>query len=256
MGWRLVLCSAWLLLAAGCSTPAQREQQQLDRRRAQSHFNIGVDHLKSGRAALALRELRKAALLDSKNPEIRYALADAYLRKQRLPEAEAELLKVLELRPDYHDARVSLSALYIDLERYPEAIAQCAILADDPTFPAPWQALTHRGWADYKLGRIESARRAFEEAFEFNDRYWPALLNLGILARDEGKRSEAMRLFEQVLELRPNDNAAAEANYHLGQLYADAGQRDRARGYLRKAVVQDPDGRWGRKSETYLKQLR
>lgn len=256
MGWRVYLCSGLLLFAAGCTTPAQREARELDRRRAQSHFNIGVDHLKSGRAALALRELRKAAVLDEVNPEIRYALADAYLRKKRFPDAEAELLKALELRPDYHDARVSLSALYIHLERYAEAIAQCEILMEDPTFPSPWQALTNRGWADFKLGQIEPARRSFEEAFEFNDRYWPALLNLGILASEEGKRSEAIRLFEQVLELRPSNNAAAEVNYHLGQLYADAGQRDRARGHLRKAVVQDPDGPWGRKSEAYLKQLR
>lgn len=256
MGLRVFLCGCLLLLLASCTTPARREQQELDRRRAQSHFNIGVDHLKGGRAALALRELRKAVALDDENPEIRYAIADAYLRKKRFPEAEAELLRAIELRPDYHDARVSLSALYIHLERYEEAIAQCEILQDDPTFPAPWQALTNRGWADLKRGQRETARRSFEEAFEFNDRYWPALLNLGILAREEGKRSEAIRLFEQVLELRPSNHAAAEVNYHLGELYADAGQRDRARGHLRKSVGQDPDGAWGRKSEAYLKQLR
>ncbi len=256
MGLRALLSGALVLvLVAGCSTAGRRAQRELDLRRAQSHFNIGLDHLKGGRAALALRELRKAAELDQRNPEIRYALAEAYLRKKRFPEAEAELLSALDLRADYHDARVSLSALYIHLERYQEAIAQCELLVDDPTFPAPWQALTNRGWADYKLGQHETARRSFEEAFEFNDRYWPALLNLGILAREEGKGREATRLFEQVLELRPSERAAAEANYHLGELYADAGQRDRARGYWRKAVVQDPDGPWGRKSEAYLRQL-
>jgi tetratricopeptide (TPR) repeat protein len=253
---RVLVCSLLVLAVLGCNTPARRAEQERDRRRAQSHFNIGVDHLKSGRAALALRELLQARELDSANAEIRYALADAYIGKSRFAEAEAELLKALELRPDYHDARVTLSRLYIHLERYPEAIAQCQILTEDPTFPSPWVALTNRGWAEYKRGDRASARRAFEEAFEFNDRYWRALLNLGILARDEGKRSEAIRLFEQVLELRPNENAAAEVNYHLAGLYADTGKRDRARDHLRKAVVQDPDGTWGRKSEQFLKQLR
>jgi tetratricopeptide (TPR) repeat protein len=253
---RVLVCSLLALVALGCTTPARRAEQERDHRRAQSHFNIGVDHLKSGRAALALRELLQARELDSESPEIRYALADAYIRKTRYPEAEVELLKALELRSSYHDARVTLSALYISLERYAEAVTHCQILIDDPTFPTPWVALTTRGWADYKLGNLSGARRSFEEAFEFNDRYWQALLNLGILANDEGKRSEAVRLFEQVLELRPGANAAAEVNYHLAGLYADAGKRDRARDHLRKAVVQDPDGKWGRKSEAFLKQLR
>ena len=57
---------------------------------------------------------------------------------------------LLEIYPEYHDARLHLSGLYLVLERYPEAADQARILADDPTFPAAWRALTNLAVAELR----------------------------------------------------------------------------------------------------------
>jgi Tfp pilus assembly protein PilF len=223
---------------------------------ARSHYDLGLDHLRNGRAALGLRELLNAQGLDPRNPRIHYALADAYLRQSHSADAEAHLKRALALEPEFHDARLLLCALYIELARYPEALAEAQILIDDPTYPAPWRAHANRGWALYKLGDLAQARRELELALEYNDRFWTAHLNLGILAGQEGRRLDAIELFRRTLELEPGANGAAEANFHLAEIYISLGQRERAMSYLRAAVAQTPDGPWGRKSEETLKLLR
>jgi len=247
---------AALIPLTGCATSASRAQAQLDTKKARSHLELGIDHLQNGRVALGLRDLLMAESFDPKNARIQFALAQAYTRKGRVDDAEKHLLRVIELYPPYHDARLMLSILYIHSERYEEAIAQTSVLLADPTFPGPWRALTNQGWAQFRLGLILEARRDLELSLEYNRKYWPTLLNLGILEAQEGHRLEAIGLFAEMIELDPRPSAQAEANYHLAELYVSIGQRERAVDHLVTAVSQAPGGPWGKKSEEYLKLLR
>ena len=131
-----------------------------------------------------------------------------------------------------------------------------AILADDATFSSPWRALASWGWALYRQGNVQEARRKLERARHFNRYYWPIHMNLGILDAEQGHRPEAIRHFTQLLDLDPGPSATAEANYRLAEIYVSLGRRQQAVGHLRTAVVKAPSDPWGRKSEEYLKLLR
>ncbi len=239
-----------------CATSAPMQDENIDIKRARSHFNLAVDHVNKGRIEMGLRELLTAERLDPGNPRIHHGLGAAYLRKDRIEEAEEHLLRALEIRPDYQDARFNLSSLYLLVGRYEDSIAQSEILYDDPTFVAPWRAITNRGWAIYKLGRVAEGRRDLERSLEFRPGYWPTLLNLGILEAEQGRKREAVRFYTRVLELEPGPSAEAEVNYRLGEIFVSLGKRERAVGHLTTAVMKAPSGRWGRKSEEYLKLLR
>ena len=252
------LCSiglAALIPLTGCATSASRAQAQLEIKKARSHLELGIDHLQNGRVALGLRDMLIAESLDPKNARIQLALAEAYKRKGRVEEAEQHLLRVLELHPPYHEARLMLSTLYIHSERYEEAIAQTGVLLDDPTFPGSWRALTNQGWAQFRLGLILEARRDLELSLEYNRKYWPTLLNLGILEAQEGHRLEAIGLFGEMIDLDPRPSAQAEVHYRLAEIYVSVGQRERAVDHLVTAASQAASGPWGKKSEEYLKLL-
>jgi len=254
----LATLSAALLGAAplGCATTAALEEREHNARRAQSKFNLAADHVKNGRLETGLRELLMAERLDPKNPQIQHGLGIAYLQRGKVDEAQTHLLRAIELAPSYQEARFNLSTLYLNLERYDECIQQSEILADDPTFAAPWRAYTNWGWALYRLGDESGARHKLERAGHFNPRYWPTKMNLGILEAEQGRRPEAIELFSEVLELGPGPSATAEANYRLAEIYVSLGRRTQAVGHLRTAVVKAPSDPWGRKSEEYLKLLR
>jgi len=245
-----------VLLALGCATtPDQQTAFDLDRK-ARAHYNAGIEHMRQGKMALGIRELRTALQISPEDPWIHWALAEAYRRKDRLDDAESHLLTALEIRPDFQQARLNLSALYVQMGRYQEAIELTDQLLDDPTFPVPWKALTNRGWAQYELGQSQEARESFEEALEYNEKHWRSFLALGILDEEAGDRIEALERFEQVIALEPGPLAEAEANYRIGEIYVSLGNRERAVQYLTEATAKEPNGQWGKRSEDYLRRLR
>lgn len=256
---RAMLAGALLLalspLTSGCATTSPQTSEE-DARKAASHLDVGADHLRGGRPALALREFMAAEKLSPDNARVHYALGEAYLAQSRHAESEQHYRRALELAPDFQDAKLSLSVLLVLDERYAEAAALCQQLVDEPTFPAPWRALSNLGFAELKLGRLAEARKHLELAREYQKTYWPATLSLAQLEMQQGHRLEAIALLREVLELEPGPKVEAEANYRIAEIYISLGQREQAVSHLSTAVAQTPDGLWGRRSEEYLKLIR
>jgi type IV pilus assembly protein PilF len=255
-----IACIALAALALGCVTAGDEEAaarlSAAEESRARAHQSVGANHLREGRIALAIRELRASEELNPRDRWTQLTLAEAYRQKGLNADAERHLKKALEIDPGFQDARLTLSGLYIQLERYPEAIAEAQVLVDDPTFPQPWTALTNKGWALARLKRRGEAREALTTALEYNERYWRAQLNLGILDSEEGKRIDAIERFERVLELAPGPLGTAEANYRIAEIYVSLGNREQALEHLVAATTQRPSGPWGKRSEDYLRRLR
>jgi tetratricopeptide (TPR) repeat protein len=107
-----------------------------------------------------------------------------------------------------------------------------------------------------RLGNNVVAREQLDLAIEYNRNYWPALLSLGILEQKEGRPVEAISFFRLAIEQEPAPGARAEANYRMAEIYVSLGKRKQAVDHLMAAVAQTPEGKWGKKSEEYLKILR
>jgi Tfp pilus assembly protein PilF len=233
--------------------------------RALAHRDLGADHLQHGDNALALRELLLSEEINPKDAMTHSGLAEAYRRQGHSAEAEQHLLRCIELatrqgaagnRSTIQLARLNLSSLYVQTERYPQSIEQSQMLANDPTFAAPWMALSNQGWAEYKLGRTDQARQTLGLALQYKSDFWRALLNLGILEAETGHQAEALPLFNRALAQKPGPLAEAEINYRIAKIYVSMGQRESALRHLMAAVQTKPSGEWGKRSEDYLKVLR
>jgi tetratricopeptide (TPR) repeat protein len=255
---RILPLLAAAAIGSACASDGKpsEETTAVDASRARAHHSVGATHLREGRVALAIRELRAAEQLNPRDKWIQLTLAEAYRRRSLNEDAERHLLKSIEIDPAFQEARLTLSGLYIQMERYPEAIEQAKILIDDPTFPKPWEALCNKGYALMMLNRLDEARQALELALEYHERYWRAQLNLGILDAQEGKRLDAMARFERVLALGAGPLAVAEVNYRMAEIYLSLGNRERAVEHWVAASSQRPSGAWGKRSEDRLKSLR
>jgi Tfp pilus assembly protein PilF len=255
--WRSVAVGLAAALASaqlGCAmfTGAKAEENG---RRAGSHLEVGSDHLANGRSALALREFLAAEKLDPKNPRVHYALADAYLARGKAADAEAHARRAIALFPDYHDARLFLTGVLLVNERYADVITECDHLIDDPTFPTPWRALTNRAWAEFKLGKTTDARESLALAREYRANYWPATLALAIVEGSSGRRTEAIRLYQEIIAQGPGAMVEAEVNFRLGEQYAALGKRREAIGHLTTSVARAPQSQWAKKSQEQIKRL-
>jgi type IV pilus biogenesis/stability protein PilW len=244
-----------LALVAGCATTSPETKAE-HQRKARGHYEMAMNHMREGRTGIAITELENAQRLDPKDPWTELALGEAYRLKAHNEEAEQHLKRAIDLRPDFHAARLNLAALYIQMGRFEEAIELTQALLADPTFPVPWKALTNQGYAYYKLGKRAEARTALENAVEYHEGYWPALLDLAILEADEGRQIEALERLERVLAQKPGALASAETHYRMAVAYLSLGNRDKAVHHLSVAIETRPSGEWGKRSADYLKRLR
>jgi type IV pilus assembly protein PilF len=242
--------------ALGCASFGGGPDAEARKRQARAHYDLGADHIQKGHLELGLRELLIAARFDPSDEKVQNSLGVTYYQKGKDSLGESHLRRAVELSPDFHEARFNLAVLLLKEERWSECIEESARLIDDPTFVAPWRALTTRGWCEYRAGRVEEARRLLELSRDYESRDSTTLLNLGILEADQGNRRQAIALFEQVLALKPGPSAEAEVNYRLGELYAALGERERAVGHLTAALTKTPGGPWGKKSEERLRRMR
>jgi type IV pilus assembly protein PilF len=259
--WIRALTVLALVGGLGCVTtdshePVKPDPAAVARKQAEARYNMGIDHLKRGRTALAVRELQASLALEESDAWTHFAIAEAYRRSGRTDESIQHLKRSIELKPQFHSARLNISGVYIQRGEFEEAAAECQFLLDDPTFGAPWRALTNLGWAQFRMGETESARQNLRMASQYNERYWPALLNLGILEAEAGRRLEALTLFQQVLELNSGPLAGAEAHFRSAEIFIAIGQQEKAVPHLVAATEAKPSGKWGNKSEEYLKLLR
>jgi len=245
-----------LSLGLGCASSGPQPDPERQARRAQAQMDIGIDHLRNGRSALALRDLLLAETLDPNSARIQLALGEGYLVLGRIEQSERHFRRALELDPREFEARMHLSALLIHAKHYREALRECRILVDDPTFPSPWRALSNCGRAQLELGELGEARESLERALDYGVGFWPAALTLGILADRQGKREEAMTRFYEVLDRNPSPPVKSEVHYRLGEVFVALGERQQALAHLSRSVAEAPESFWARQSEDYIEQMR
>jgi len=264
VGARAGLVVLLAVLGQACATgagPEEIAERERIEKQAKAKYNLGIDHLRRGRTEAGLRELLHAAEMRPDDPWTHLALGEAYRRKGRTEESIQHLQRVLGLEPDpvstlNQTARLNLSGIHIQRGEYAQAADLARNLVEEPTFEAPWRGLTNLGWAQYRLGEVDAAKRHLEQAIQYNPRYWPALLNLGILEDDRGRRLEALRLFKEVLALEPDPFVEAEAHYRAAEIFIALGEQEKALPHLVASAEVEPKGTWSRRSEEYLELLR
>jgi Flp pilus assembly protein TadD len=254
----LVLAVCVVSLGACATTAPQAKRPVVTeeaQRQARAHHGQGTAHLKEGKLALAIRELRAAAALNPNDKWIRLALGEAYRLRGMMSEAEHEVREALAIEPAFQEARLTLSGIYIQLERWNDAVVQAQVLIDDPTYADVWMPLNNKGFALIQLAKLAEARTSLELAAEINERYWRAHLNLGIVAALESRRDEALARFAKVVEYGRGTLGEAEANFRSAEIYISLGDESRAIRHLLAVTERNPDGQWGRASAEVLKRL-
>lgn len=260
-GGLLAAFCAVCALGAGCLTTVSSEPEVDPIALAAAIRDVGLDYVRQGNYAMAIRTLQDAQRQNPSDPLTYYGLGEAYRSKGLLPEAEDYLLLSLSNSAspqdhNYQTATLTLAAVYIQMERYPEAEALCQILIDDPTYARPWIALTNRGWAEYKSGRFLEAQDSYEEALDFRSDYAPAHFNLGKLDQSQSRWLSAIRQLELASESKQmSPRAQAEAHFRMGEIYITLDLRDKAVEQFRAAAEKAPQDKWGTDSRTYLEML-
>jgi tetratricopeptide (TPR) repeat protein len=110
------------------------EDQHINKKFSQKHFEIAELYMSYGRYDEALFEYNKASQLDYENHEIRVRVAKTYAKKGFIAKAQEELKTLKNENPEYLPARIALGVLYYGQGKILEAQAQWQrVLVKDPS---------------------------------------------------------------------------------------------------------------------------
>lgn len=98
------------------------------------------------------------------------------------------------------------------------------------------QTLYERAKRFQKTGRLQDAKRFYQEALRVDPGYVDALNNLGVICIRDKDYVAAQKNFETALRLRPNH---LDSYYNLACLYALKGELRQSLTYLKKAISLD-----------------
>ena len=183
--------------------------------------------------------------MSADDPEAMVRAALRLDREGRINEAIAAYRRVVERWPQIADCWYRLGALERRALRFDAALIAYQ-RALDQNLKRPEEAHLNRGviYADDLLD-YPAAEREFERALELNRNYLPALLNLGNLHEDLGRRERAIAAYERILALDPQHT---EAFARRANLHAFASADDPMIARLRAALARPGIGPAGRAS--------
>jgi tetratricopeptide (TPR) repeat protein len=176
-------------------------------------------------------------MTDPTSNAAREALVREAQRLQRLeqvPEAIQAYERVLAQWPELATCWYNLGLLQRKARR-PHAALESYEQALRHGISEPEEVHLNRGviYADY-LRRDEAAERELRQALALNPQYIPALLNLGNLCEDLGRREEARELYERIRTLDPG---CLEALARAANLQPRPSSDARLRGELERALA-------------------
>lgn len=173
---------------------------------AERDFFLALAYLELGRDVLALRHAKQAIAADPSDMAAALLVAEATIKTGHTEEG----LSLLErLRPgEEHAAQVAyLTGLAYDLAgkyaRAEEAYNK-ALELDPEALNAKFRLACNAG----RVGDETEAMHLYEEILQKDASYVGVLVNLGILYEDKGRYNDAVRCYDLVLKVRPNDRRA------------------------------------------------
>jgi cellulose synthase operon protein C len=228
------------LLAAEAKYPAAIEEMQkaiaLDRSDSNLYLNLAMMLMKNNQPAEAEENFKKAVELDPKGTNASMMLGAYYQSRSQYAEAEHEFRRAIGVDPKNLDALAALARLYLaegNKIKAEEFLGQ--VKRDFPDSSVGYRML---GDFYFTTGDMDKAIAEYAALYQEHPKDLAVKKNYIHLLMLKGRREEAHRLNQEILETTPDDN---EALLYRGQLELSAGDVNGAASTLQTVIKNDPD---------------
>lgn len=182
----------------------------------------------------AIRLVDSAAAIAPQNPNVPFLKARIYSELGRWNTADSAYKETLGLKPDYRGVWNNLGNNAFRQQNFLAAVNYYRKELQENPASIPWRGL---GRAYVELGKVDSARSAFQEAIRIDSSFTPAYLSLTFLLEDEGEYEAALSHISQALAITPENT---EYRYMVGVLQFKTMDYESAVATLRPVVEKWP----------------
>ena len=183
-----------------CAAAAFESAIRLDPNSWQSHYDLGIALLSSGKINRAANELRTASGLKPGSAQILLPLGAALSELNRQDEAIDAFRSVLKMDPQSVKALDGLTKALIAENRYIAAIAELKNAPLDEVLQL------NLAVAYSKNGNTDDALQTVLAIVKEHPDYAQAHFNLGVIYTQQDRFSEAAQAFQEALRLDPSDD--------------------------------------------------
>lgn len=230
MPTRLQQAALASLLLVACAHGSSSQARQS----AELKHALGMEALRGGRAADALKQFDAAIDVDSSYP-------DAWLGKgvvlerafSRDADAEKAYRKAIDLNPTFPEALNNLGQLLARTGRTEEALTAFDAALAEMSYREPWVARMNKGLALYSASRKEEGLAEMRACLRSAPAYCAGHRTLGGILLSAGNVKEAID--EYAAYVRHCDKVA-DAHLQLGAAYMRAGDAEKAREELERCI--------------------
>jgi tetratricopeptide (TPR) repeat protein len=211
------------------------EALRLDPNDGRVRYTLALIYRGIGKDAEAEEELARTIAIQPTNDEAHDLLGQVVAARGHVPEGVDHLRTAIRLRPNYWHHHQALGYVLMQAGRYSDAISALTRVTElQPDSAWGYQML---GTAYQLSGDRALARISYEKALQLAPDA-RAYSNLGTLAFEDGRYSEALKAYEEAARLEPNDPLK---HRNLGDVFRRVGQSARARQEYRRAIFLTED---------------
>jgi Tfp pilus assembly protein PilF len=207
--------------AGGDMSAEERKKAEARIAAVKNSFEMAVKLSNEGKYDDAIAKFNEVLAAAPKCVECVTNIASVQMQKKDYETAEATYKKAIEMSPNSVEAYNGLATLYNAQKKFDqaaEASAQAAKLGAAAPGGATASTIFNQGVIAWNAGKIQDAKKAFEEAVRLDPKMADAHYWLGMANLNEGKMPEAAKEFEEYLKLDPSGKYAEQAKGILPQI--------------------------------------
>lgn len=204
ISWRAFLVGLVLAGLTACNTAERRERQANEARLVEIYTQLAVEQLNQNKLDLALKEIRKALDINSRDGRANLVMGLIQARIRDDGKAEYYFNRAIESDPSNSEARNTFGVFLCERDRAEEAMKQFDAAIANPLYRTPERAQLNAGVCLVLKSMPAEAEKYFRAALKTNSRSSIALYNMAKISFDQGEILSARGFIQRYFEVSPD----------------------------------------------------
>lgn len=197
---------------------------------------IGISYYRMENYGKTIEYLQKAVKEDENDAEALYTLGRTYLEMDNMKEAVPYYEKAIKADPKKDRWMYELALVNYNLGNWPQAVKYFE-MAKEAGYRQSNDFLENFGFAMLYAGQLESGLKMLDHLMEKKPGNRTLLTDIAYTMYETEKYDEAIRFFEKLLTINPND---ARSLFMAGMSFQKKGQKQKGQAICDKAIEMDP----------------
>lgn len=175
----MMLVTGLIIAVTGCASIVEYEQQQeKDKRIAETHVKLGVGYLQQNKPEFALEKLKKAIDVKPDYAPAHGAIAMAYEQLLMFDKADEHYREAINLNPENGGMYNNYGVFLCKQGRFRDAEQYFLKAVDTPRYPTPELAYENAGACVKRIPDIDKAEQYLTKALKKNPELPVSLINM------------------------------------------------------------------------------